>query len=75
MPMTPITTNADRKRAAYHVAIALLSDPELATRVPSGAEVTPVGFDDAKPIRSEVVVEPASDAPRALISVPERDVA
>jgi hypothetical protein len=74
MPMTPITTNADRKRAAYQVAMALLSDPELATRVPSGADVTAVGFDE-ETHTIEVVVEPASDAPRALISVPARNVA
>ncbi len=74
MPMTPITTNADRKRAAYHVAMALLSDPALSARVPSGAQMTPVGFDD-EAHTIEVVIEPASDAPRALISVPEREVA
>jgi hypothetical protein len=54
--------------------MALLSDLELATRVPNGAEVTPVGFDD-ETHTIEVVVEPASDATRALISVPQRDVA
>ncbi len=71
--MTSITANADRKRAAYHVVMALLDDPVLAQSIPSSAQVTPVGFEDAAHT-VEVVAEPVA-APRTLLSVSEHEIA
>jgi hypothetical protein len=53
--------------------MALLDDPVLAQSIPSSAQVTPVGFEDAAHT-VEVVAEPVA-APRTLLSVSEHEIA